>query len=347
MRRLAIAITKSSTSNTSDQRVAEPTTTLLVEDLHRLAAALPTDARYPVLERVLARGRRRQLFSTSPNQLRFELFDAEPDGHLPVAALTYLFEHGDAAAEEGYWLRADPVSLRADMTRVFMTGCGFADYDAGERAAIERIVARALTGEGIEARPAGNCWCFRLPGSLPFEFAPLHEALGVDMAEVLPDHPEAATWKRLLTEIQVELHQCEVNAGRRERGQPEVNSVWLWGGGRLSATVDCVYETVFSSDPVSGGLALQGGCALKPRDEAMSVKGPSLVDWTMDSADAPGEAAMLERVVSDLVSGAGSGQVLLVDGRGHAWEYDRAASRRFWLRSRALAERFGGPAGGA
>jgi hypothetical protein len=344
---LAIAITKSSTSNTSDRRVAEPTTTLFVEDLHRLAAVLPADARYPVLERVLARGRPRRFVSTSPNQLRFELFGAEADDHLPVAALTHLFEHDTAEAGEGYWLRADPVSLRADMTRVFMTGCGFADYDAVEREAIERIVAHALSAEGIEVRPADNCWCFRLPAALPFEFAPLHEALGVDMAEVLPDHPEAATWKRLLTEIQVELHQCEVNAGRRERGRAEVNSVWFWGGGRLSAAVDCGYETVYSNDPVSGGLALQAGCALKTRDEANPGKGSSLVDWTMDSADAPGEAAMLERLVADLVSGDGPGRVLLVDGRGRAWQYDRAASRRFWQRPRALAERFGGRAGGA
>ena len=327
--------------------MAEPTTTLFVEDLRGLAAALPADARYPCLERVLSRGRTRQLASNSTNHLRFELFGAEPEGHLPVAALTHLVAHGASATEKGYWLRADPVSLRADMTRVFMTGCGFVDYDADERNAIGHVVTQALSGEGIEVQTvAERCWCLRLPGALPFEFAPLNEALGVDLAEALPDHPEAAMWKRLLTDIQVELHQSEVNASRRERGRAEVNSVWFWGGGGLPGTIDSRYETVYSNDPVSGGLALRAGCALKARDEAVPGAGPSLVDWTMDSADAPREAAKLERVVSDLISGSGPERLELIDGGGHAWQYDRAASRRFWLRPRPLAERFGGPAGG-
>lgn len=322
--------------------MAIPTTTILVEDLRALAAALPPEARFPALERVLSRGRKHRSVSASPNHLRFDLFGIEPPEHLPVAALTHLSFHGELPPGPEYWLRADPVSLRADMTRVFMTACGFADYDASERDGVGKVLAYALSSVGIEL-PAmsGDCWCFPLLQPLPFAFTPLHAALGIDLAEVLPAHPEAASWKRVLTEIQVELHQGEINSGRRAEGRPEVNSVWFWGGGRLPENVGRCFDSVCSNDPVSRGLALLSDSELRSRDEAPGGTGRVLVDWTVTTADPVREAAALEQAIASLLDTPSGGGLRLIDGSGAAWDYGGLSARRFWARPRPLAQLFG------
>lgn len=345
MRLSATVNTRSSTSSTFDTDVAPGRTTLLVEDLERLARVLPADSRYPVLEQILARGRQREVPAQNPNHLRYRLFAADSSGHLSVAALTHIDDCGDLPEAGSYWLRADPVTMRADMTQVFTMSCGFADLDEAERGEINLIVKAALRHEGIDVPDCNNGhWCFSLAAPLDFEFTPLHEALGLDVAEALPSVPQAVTWKRLLTEIQVDLHQCEVNTRRRASGLQEINSVWFWGGGSLPVIKNRVFDHVFSNDPVSRGLAIASGSQLAGQGAFAGQGEAVLVDWVMASADALREAAALEEFAQRVLAGAGrpGHRLTLLDGSGNAWELDHKSQRRFWKRSRPLALTFRG-----
>ena len=311
--------------------------TLLVEDLSSLAAALPGDARYPALEHILARGRPFRIPAETPNHLRFSLFGLEPAGPLPVAALTEVSASGEIPAAGSYWLRADPVTMRADMTRVFVTGCGFPGFDSGERGDISAIVRDALDRAGIEiGEESGAPWCFELPQPLAFSFTPLHEALGMDVADALPTHEDARTWKRLMTDIQVDLHQSGVNVKRRAEGRPEVNSVWFWGGGGLPGTVPARFDAVVSDDPVSRGLGVLSGCPVHAPEDWKPTDGRVLVDWVMKSSDALEEAEALERVAERLL-GHPDHALRLVDGSGAGWRYARRDRLRFWKREAPLA----------
>ena len=53
----------------------------------------------------------------------------EPDGELPIAALTRASDGAQKTDPHQFWLRTDPVTLWADMARVVMTSHGFADLD--------------------------------------------------------------------------------------------------------------------------------------------------------------------------------------------------------------------------
>ena len=163
---------------------------------------------------------------------------------------------------------------------------------------------------------------------------------GVDMAEVLPEHPAAAAWKRLMTEIQVELHQADVNAQRRAQGRGEINSVWFWGAGAAPGIRDLSRAAVATSDPVSRGLAVTAGCpVVAPEsvlDGATPVHESLLIDWPMPSRDALAEARRLENAAAQLLSLSGR-PLELVDGSGRAWCFDSASKWRAWRRSRPLA----------
>jgi len=313
--------------------------TLLVEDLEALAAALHETVRLPALEYVLARGKRARQAAASANHLRFQLFALEPEAALPVAALTRVARTA-AWPDDRYWLRADAVSLRADMTRVFVVSSGFLDYTAEERTEIDGIVRAALAAAGFDVpHDETGPWCFSTSQPPGFDFRPLHESLGVDMAEVLPTGPGSADWKRLLTDVQVELHQSELNRARRERGAAEVNGVWFWGGGRAPLSVPQRFGAVAGDDPVSRGLALISGCPVFAQADDSPDAENVLIDWAMLSRDAHAEAEALERRVDSLLTRARTGRarLTLLSGSGEAWTIDRLSRLKIWASAQPLA----------
>lgn len=320
--------------------------TLLVEDLARLAAAVPTDLRYPALESAWARGQACNLRSASANHLRFTLFGIEPEGELPVAALTHVSDRRAPLDGRYYWLRADPVTMWADMARVFMTSYGFADLDPYERNEIENCLRAVFAEEGLDLHGEHpERWCIPLDRPLDFAFTPLDRALGMDVAEALPDHPEARQWRRILNEIQVALHHCPVNARRRAQGLREINSVWFWGGGFIpDAAPHYLVDTVYSDNAVSRGLAIINDCRLKSRSEALDLDFSQdgravLVDWDVASTDAEAEMHALESFAGRVLdSVAGRKLVLTVyDGSGRGRSSGYWSRRRFWRRLRPLS----------
>jgi hypothetical protein len=323
--------------------------TLLIEPLRRMATLVDPAIGYPALERLWSRGDECLLVCPTANHLRFALFGIEPGADLPVAALTHVNDRRASAANDYYWLRVDPVSMWADMARVFMTSYGFADLDAYERNEIEICIRDVLREEGIDLHAEHpERWCIALSRPLEFCFTPLEEALGMNVAEALPDHPEARYWRRILNEIQVALHNCPVNVRRRAGGKPQVNSVWFWGGGFIpEAAPHDLMDTVFSDNAVSRGLAIINDCSIQEQSSAvladLNGAGRSiLIDWTPGLGDAQDEMALLESLVGSLLDRVDRGQMELTvyDGSGRGWTYGPGSRRRFWRRRKRSALMF-------
>jgi len=328
--------------------------TLLIEDLRQMVGAVDRQHRFPALEKVFSRGQGRSLPSVTPNHLRFLLFGIESTGDLPVAALTHVSDRPKAQQQSYYWLRSDPVTLWADMAQVFMTSYGFADLDPYERNEIENCIRLVLVEEGIDFHSDHpERWCIALNKPLDFEFTPLDEALGMDVADALPSHPEARFWRRILNEVQVALHHCPVNIRRRHSGKQEINSVWFWGGGFIpDAAPHNVIDTVYSNNPVSRGLAIINDCRLKKQnlagnDDFSSDGRAVLIDWMPASRYPVEELEQLEILTRQLLELVDQkrADLTLFDGSGQGQVYDRSARRRFWRRSQPLVSSLESPAG--
>lgn len=323
--------------------------TFLVEDLARLALAVPPDLHLPALERVWSRGEPCRPAHATANHLRFALFGIQPEGPLPVAALTHVNDRATRPDDDFYWLRVDPVTMWADMARVFMTRYGFADLDPYERNEIENCVRDVLTEEGMVLQGGPERWCIALGEPLLFSFTPLDEALGMDVADALPDHPEAHYWRRVLNEIQVALHNCPVNVRRRAAGRPEVNSVWFWGGGFMPAAAPhYLLDTVYSENPVSRGLAIINDCRLQRLEDARKLDfsgdgNAVLIDWNPGPASAEQELAEIEWLTGRLAALAERGRLSLAlyDGSGQGRTYGGLSRYRFWRRRVPLARALG------
>jgi hypothetical protein len=71
--------------------------------------------------------------------------------------------------------------------------------------------------------------------------------------EFLPTGDYTAMHRNILGEIEMALHEHEVNLRRMEEGQPPVNSLWLWGGGRAPAKITRPQPPLFGDDPLLAG----------------------------------------------------------------------------------------------
>lgn len=320
---------------------------MLVEQLVPMLSAARPGLRLPALETILARAKVQVQEFSDPDELRFALFGVEPVAALPIGALTYVADHGHIAIGKDYCLRADPVTLWADMARVIMTSYGFADLDETERDEIENTVRSVLLDEGMDFGSSHpERWTIALERPLDFAFPSLNKALGMDVAEVLPEHPEALRWRRILNEIQMALHACPVNVKRRQEGRQEINSVWFWGGGYLPApSGKPSYCTVFSSHPVSRGLALVHECQLLNLSatenlESMAAVSTQPANFLIDWAPwpGPGKAPLaqldsLARTLLGLVKHHGL-TLDLYAGNGTHWTFNHLSALRLWRRRR-------------
>lgn len=71
--------------------------------------------------------------------------------------------------------------------------------------------------------------------------------------EFLPTGEHTAMHRNILSEIEMALHDHDVNRRRVESGLPPINSLWLWGGGQAPERVTRPQPPLFADDPLLAG----------------------------------------------------------------------------------------------
>ena len=221
-----------------------------------LFAASPPE-RLPALELLLARGRRHAAPVQGLERWWLEAFELG-EGPFPAGALTLLGGGGDPG--ETSWARADPVHLRVMRDRLAVVPGEAFDLSREEADALCAALNAHFPGLDLTASGARH-WCARLEASMA--------GSALDSGAPL-EPPKAAA--ALINEVQMVLHAHPVNEAREARGAPAVNSVWLWGAGRLPASAHCSWQSVAADDPALLGAARLAGARHR-------VLPPSAVEW--------------------------------------------------------------------
>lgn len=237
--------------------------TLILTDLYldgesaSLAGASPP--RLTGLETVLTRGVLRETSDWRDWICRRVNLPAQP--RIPVAAIARLAQSAGAQIpDSGQWWLAQCVHLEAGVDRVYMSAAWSAlasdewhEVQSGFDATFAGAGYRLLDGLGAQAY-------LRSARDLESDTVDPARVRGGDVLDALPSGRDSAVLKRLMTEIQMWLHDHPVNIARDARGVESVNALWLWGGGRLprSATVSTL-PLLRSDDAFLKGLWNLGG----------------------------------------------------------------------------------------
>ncbi len=305
----------------------------------------------PAAQRMLARGAR----SWTPfNDLREQLFDGfAVTGDAGVGALTLLADGGRPG--DGYWLRADPVHLRADQDRLVLF--------AGEILQLRFEEAQALCAS-LDEHFQDRQWHFEAPHAQRWYLRPaqvpelrtvaIEHVMGRDIHLHMPGGSDGGKWRAALNEVQMLLHDHPVNAAREASGRLPVNSVWFWGGGPLPKDARGNWRSVGSDEPLARGLALCAGGTPMPapenfaRWENMAEAGDHLLVLTSlqqrhAEGDLPAWSDALSVLERDWLAPAlralGRGTVQRIQwwpGGKSRYELDRKAKWRFWRRSESI-----------
>ena len=308
----------------------------------------------PALEMLLARGRRTPGQAAALEEWCARAFGLE-GSPLPAGALTALacgLEPGTA-----YWMRADPVHLRADRDRVLLyPSQGFA-LTAEEAEPLAAALDAHYAGEFFFAALRPDVWCLRGGREIPASERPPIEIAGRSVDGELPDK----RWHALLNEIQMAMYQHPVNTAREARGDPVVNGVWLWGAGRLPAAAALSntgpWHSLSADDPLALGLARLAGVRHRPPGAGAAPwlgrtpeDGRHLVILeSLRGAQVLGDAKTVEgrlrgledRWFAPLLAALRAGRIGMltvhVPDAGASFETERNDLRRFWRRPKPLA----------
>jgi hypothetical protein len=311
----------------------------------------PPGASLPALELLLARGRRSECEPAGLEAWLADRFGIREKA-LPAGALSALAFGLDPGVH--FWIRADPVHLRAERDRLVLFPSASFALEAAEAEQLGAALAGHFSDRFALKVLRPDLWVVQTETEADLRTKPPLELAGSSADANLPDK----RWHALLNEMQMALHQHPVNAAREERGEPLVNSVWLWGGGRLPAAARSAWQSLSAHDPVALGLAkLSGARQAAPgagaREWLDRAPGEGRHLVVLEGLRAPralGDAAALaealraleERWFAPLLEALRAGRVGMITlhapEAGRAFETIRGDLRRFWRRRRPLRD---------
>ena len=179
---------------------------------------------------------------------------------LPDAWLSYQFDTGTVPADA--LLRADPVHLRADQSRLLLFDAAHLDITADEARELSDAFNRHYATDGLRLEfPTPTRGYLHLDAAPTIRTTSLAQVMGRNVDACLPVGPDARHWHGVLNEVQMLFHDHPVNRARETRGKPLVNGLWLWGGGRPLTAAPSDWQRLWSNDPALRGLAWLNGIA--------------------------------------------------------------------------------------
>jgi len=312
----------------------------------------PSAGRLPAAELLIARGRCTGGPSRGLEEWLHDAF-ALGDEPLPAGALTLLAAGGEPAGDS--WSRADPVHLRLMRDRLVLVPAAALRVTSGEAEALCDALSRHF-GERLALQVIdAERWVARTPPALVFGSAPPLALAGRDVALAMPANTAA---HQLLNEAQMVLHSHPLNEAREARGEPAINSIWLWGAGRLASIDAPSWHSVSAAEPLALGLARAAGVRHRTLPasgvawlDRMPEEGRHLVVLDAlraplalsETADYHEALARLERDwFAPLLAALRDGRIGMVTinvpdaGECVACETIRGDLRRFWRRPKTL-----------
>ncbi|WP_269533159.1 hypothetical protein [Chitinimonas sp. BJYL2] len=183
-------------------------------------------------------------------------------------------------AQDGHWLRADPVHLRADRDRALLFDATLLAISQSEADALVTSLNQLYAEDGMRFHaPTPSRWYVQLPQPADCLTTPLHAVVGQNIHQHLPTGPRALQWHKLLNEMQMLLYTHPVNDLREQSGRPTVNSIWLWGEGPVVRVGAPTCHTLHARAFDIRALAHAAGVVICDLPDSLDQAAPDSIVW--------------------------------------------------------------------
>lgn len=298
-----------------------------MRELTIVVADLPADfslGKFPISKKLL-----NSASITATDSNLFQLFGIANHPFAAVSALAL-----GLPAQQGYWLRADPVTLQTGLSQVHLIGNAHLQLDDTEVTELVNELNQFLESDHLRLfAPQKTAWYLQSIADPEINTFPLAEVIGKAIYDYLPQGKKGNYWRTLLTEIQMLLHQSPVNQQRKNRGEPLISSVWLWGNGKLPEKTEVSrWQKVFAADVLMQGLAMLTNTSYLPAHDfnacfaAMQQPGEYLlsINFLADQFEMQWFAPLLKKLQARQLAKV----ILILDGKKYV--IDSAKMRKWW-----------------
>jgi hypothetical protein len=245
-----------------------------MKQVHLIVAGFPGPANTAIPggpERALTRmtGRGEKITAAhefSPDERLARLF--APPGGLAELARARL-ELDLPGTEDGAWLCADPVHLRLARDHLLLGDAHVFNLGAEEAAGLIAHLNACFDGRVEFLLGAPTRWYARATEPLTAATRPLDSQLARPV-EARSGDPAERALTRLLTEIQMALHEHPVNQAREARGADPINSLWLWGAGTRAPTRPA--GTLYTDSLMARALARTTSMPVEPLEQFVQAR---------------------------------------------------------------------------
>jgi len=179
-----------------------------------------------------------------------ELGLAYPDDGL--AALRMWGQTGDRPT---VWMAAaDPVYLEPRMSDLCLHELQSKGVPPSDlRPLIDHLQHVLGEEHGVGFVRLGSCAYVTAPTPMTTASLPAYVIDQLKPNDYMPAGEGADGYRRLCSEIEMALHEHEVNVARQSQGLQPVNALWIWGGGHAPQQLAEACPPLFTDDPMLSG----------------------------------------------------------------------------------------------
>jgi len=262
----------------------------------------------------------------------------------PEEGLGALRMWGQTGDRPTVWIAAaDPVFLEPRLDHLRLHALRYPDLPSHElRPLFDHLQKTLAADRQFGFARLGYCGYLRASVPISTSSVPAYVVDGQNPGDFLPSGEHTRTHRNILSEIEMALHEHEVNADRAAEGRPPVNSLWLWGGGRAPERVTRPQPPLFADDPLMLGYweSATAVSELWPGDFASCVEA-SIAGFVAVTPEEDQTSASLMRWLSDLrelLREHAVSRLVLLFRDGLRADVQRSHGFRIWRRDSPLLD---------
>lgn len=186
----------------------------------------------------------------------------------------------------------------------------------------------------------GVCGYLRAAEPISTAMVPAYVVDQREPGEFLPTGEHTVMHRNILSEIEMALHEHEVNQRRIAAGKQPVNSLWLWGGGTAPQKTTRPQPPLFTEDPLLLGYweSATAVADLWPGSFAECAKASArgFVAVTPEFDNDPEHLAAYLHELQDLLRARRIDRLVLLFRDGLRADVRRSGTLKFWRRDSEL-----------